>query len=172
MSGGTPRPPLGRSGLPWVGITLLSILLDQLSKAWITAHFRLYETVTLLPVLQIVRAHNTGAAWNFLEDAGGWQRWALSALAIGVSVVFLVWLRRIDGRRQRLLPLAITLIMGGALGNVIDRLRLGHVIDFVLVHWKAHYFPAFNVADACITLGAIALFYDAFFGDRAQNERT
>jgi signal peptidase II len=118
-----------------------------------------------------MRAHNTGAAWSLLADAGGWQRWGLSALALGVSVVFLIWLRRIDGTRQRLLPLAITLIMGGALGNVIDRLRLGHVIDFVLVHWKTHYFPAFNIADACITLGAIALFYDAFFDGRGQNGR-
>jgi len=169
MSAKAPLPPIARSGLPWVGVTVLSILLDQLSKAWITSHFRLFETVTLLPVLQIVRAHNTGAAWNFLDDAGGWQRWALSALAIGVSIVFLVWLRRIDGARQRLLSLAITLIMGGALGNVIDRLRLGHVVDFVLVHWEAHYFPAFNVADACITIGAILLFYDAFLGSDAQN---
>jgi signal peptidase II len=162
-------PPIARSGLPWVGVTLVVIVLDQLSKAWITRHFELFETLTLLPVLQIVRAHNTGAAWSLLHDAGGWQRWALSLLAIGVSIVFLVWLRRIDGARQRLLPLAITLIMGGALGNVIDRLRLGYVVDFVLAHWNTHYFPAFNVADACITLGAIALFYDAFVGARAQN---
>lgn len=169
MSGAQPLPPIRHSGLPWIGVTVLAILADQLSKAWITRHFELFETMTLLPVLQIMRAHNPGAAWSLLADAGGWQRWGLSALAFGVSIVFLIWLRRIDGRRQRLLPLAITLIMGGALGNVIDRLRLGHVIDFVLVHWKSHYFPAFNVADACITLGAIALFYDAFFDGRAQN---
>jgi signal peptidase II len=171
MSSATPLPPLRRSGLPWIVVTGLAIVADQASKAWITARFELFETVTLLPVLQIMRAHNTGAAWSFLADAGGWQRWGLSGLAIVVSVVFLVWLRRIDGSKQRVLSIAITLIMGGALGNVIDRLRLGHVVDFVVVHWNAHYFPAFNVADACITLGAIALFYDAFFDGRAQNGR-
>lgn len=171
MSGGQPLPPLRQSGLPWIVVTLLAIVADQVTKALITANFELFETVTLLPVLQIMRAHNPGAAWSFLADASGWQRWGLSGLAIVVSIVFLVWLRRIDGKKQKLLSLAITLIMGGALGNVIDRLRLGHVIDFVVVHWKAHYFPAFNVADACITLGAIALFYDAFFDGRAQNGR-
>ena len=171
MSAAQPLPPLRHSGLPWTGVTALVILADQLSKSWITQHFELFETRVLLPVLQIMRAHNTGAAWSLLADAGGWQRWGLSALALVVSVVFLVWLRRIDGTRQRLLPLAITLIMGGALGNVIDRLRLGHVIDFVLVHWNTHYFPAFNVADACITIGAILLFYDAFFDGRGQNDR-
>jgi signal peptidase II len=144
----------------------VAIVLDQLSKVWITRRLELYESITVLPVLQIVRAHNEGAAWSFLANAGGWQRWAFSALALIVSGVLTAWLLRIDRTQQKVLPLGLTLIMGGALGNVIDRLRLGHVVDFVAVHWNAHYFPAFNVADACITVGALLLIYDAFFDRR------
>lgn len=171
MSGSTARPPVAYSGLPWIAVTVVSIVLDQVSKLWITRNLELYETVPVLPVLQITRAHNSGAAWSFLADAGGWQRWMFSGLAIVVSVVIITWLRRIDRTRQRLLPLGLTLIMGGALGNVIDRLRLGHVVDFVWVHWNAHYFPAFNVADACITVGAALLLYDAFFDAREERRR-
>lgn len=155
-----------RSGLPWSVITLVAIAIDQMSKAAILGRFEEYETVTVLPVLQITRAHNEGAAWSFLAQAGGWQRWMFTALAFVVSAVILVWLRRIDATRQRLLPLGLTLIMGGALGNVIDRLRLGYVVDFVAVHWRQHYFPAFNVADACITLGAGLLILDALLDGR------
>jgi signal peptidase II len=157
-----------RSALPWLGVSAVAIVLDQVTKLWITRTLELFETVTVLPVLQITRTHNTGAAWSFLADAGGWQRWAFSALAIVVSVVLVVWLRRIDAARQKVLPLGLTLILGGALGNVIDRLRLGHVVDFVAVHWDEHYFPAFNVADACITVGALLLIYDAFIDGRTE----
>jgi signal peptidase II len=157
-----------RSALPWLAVSAVAIVLDQVTKVWITRTLELFETVTVLPVLQITRTHNAGAAWSFLANAGGWQRWAFSALAIIVSVVLVAWLRRIDAARQKVLPLGLTLIMGGALGNVIDRLRLGYVVDFVAVHWKGHYFPAFNVADACITVGAALLIYDAFFEGRKE----
>jgi signal peptidase II len=170
MSSATSDQLPARSALPWLGVSVAAIALDQATKVWITRTLELYESITVLPVLQITRAHNAGAAWSFLANAGGWQRWAFSALAIGVSIVLTVWLRRIDASRQRVLPLGLTLIMGGALGNVIDRLRLGYVVDFVAAHWKGHYFPAFNVADACITVGALLLIYDAFF--EARNERS
>lgn len=155
-----------RSGLPWLLLTGVSIVLDQLTKSWISSTFQLYETRPVLPVLSITRAHNTGAAFSFLAGAGGWQRWVFVTLALVVSVVIGVWLRRLDGKRQRLLACALALIMGGALGNVIDRLRLGHVVDFVLAHWSGHYFPAFNVADSCITIGAGMLLLDAFLESR------
>jgi signal peptidase II len=155
-----------RTGLPWLLVSLAAIVTDQLSKQWISASFQLFETRPLLPVLSITRAHNTGAAFSFLADAAGWQRWVFVALALLVSIVITVWLRRLDGQRQRMLAIALALIMGGALGNVVDRLRLGHVIDFVLAHWKGHYFPAFNVADACITVGAGLLLLDAFLDSR------
>ena len=159
-------PVAARSGLPWIVVTVIAIVIDQLTKLWVIGNLELFESIKLLPVLQLTHAQNPGAAWSFLANAGGWQRWMFSGLALVVSVVIVVWLRRIDATRQKLLPLGLTLIMGGALGNVIDRLRLGHVVDFVLVHWKAHYFPAFNVADSCITVGAALLLYDAFFDGR------
>jgi signal peptidase II len=168
MSAETPSSWRG-SGLPWLAVTLLSIIVDQITKFAIVRRFDLLETVTVLPVLQITRAHNTGAAWSFLAAAGGWQRWLFSGIALVVSVTIFVWLRRIDATRQRVLPLGLTLIMGGALGNVIDRLRLGYVVDFIAVHWNVHYFPAFNVADSCITIGALLLIWDAFLDGRARS---
>ena len=159
-----------RSGLPWSVVTLAVIAVDQWIKGLILRRFAEYETVTVLPFLQITRAHNEGAAWSFLAQAGGWQRWMFTALALVVSAVILIWLRRIDGSRQRLLPLGLTLIMGGALGNVIDRLQLGYVVDFIAVHWQQHYFPAFNVADACISIGAGLLILDALLDGRREKK--
>jgi signal peptidase II len=168
-SGSATKPATAAaSGLPWLLLAGVCIVLDQLTKIWIAANFQLYETRPVLPVLSITRAHNTGAAFSFLAGAAGWQRWVFVTLALGVSVVIGVWLRRLDGRRQRMLASALALIMGGALGNVIDRLRLGHVVDFVLAHWQGHYFPAFNVADSCITIGAGLLLLDAFLETRRQ----
>jgi signal peptidase II len=158
--------PLGQTGLPWLVLAAAVIVLDQLSKYWVVGNFELYQTLTLLPVLDFTRAHNMGAAFSFLAGAGGWQRWLFTALAIGVSAVIVVWLRRIDGRQQRWLAVGLTLIMGGALGNVIDRIRLGYVVDFVAVHWDAHFFPAFNLADSCITVGACLLLLDALLEGR------
>lgn len=162
------RQPLLRSGLPWLGVTLLAILLDQWSKAWITGSLQLLETWTWLPVLDITRAHNTGVAFSFFAGGGEWQRWLFVGFALVVSVVLVTWLRRLDGRQQRLLALSLALILGGALGNVIDRLRHGFVVDFIAVHWQRHYFPAFNVADSCITVGAVLLFLDALLDSRRR----
>jgi signal peptidase II len=116
-------------------------------------------------VLEITRYHNTGAAFSFLADAAGWQRWLFTALAIIVSTALVVWLRRID-RGDTALASSVALILAGALGNVIDRLRLGHVIDFIHFHWGEHYFPAFNVADSAITIGAALLLLDAWLEAR------
>jgi len=110
------------------------------------------------PFFDIVRAHNRGAAFSFLNDASGWQRWFFVALGIAAAA-FIVWLLRRHGG-QRMFGWALALILGGALGNVIDRLVHGHVVDFVQVHWQQHYFPAFNVADSAITIGAMLLILD------------
>ena len=158
----------GPTGLPWIGLAVFSIVLDQLTKAWLTARFELYETHALLPVLDITRAHNLGAAFSFLAAAGGWQRWVFTAVALLASTVIVVWLRRLDGVQQRTLAMGLTLIMGGAIGNVIDRIRLGYVVDFIAVHWQGHYFPAFNVADSCITIGAGLLILDALLEGRSS----
>ncbi len=164
------RPPLARSGLPWAGLALLAIFADQLTKMWIVSTLQLHESRVWLPVLSIVRAHNPGAAFSFLAGADGWQRWLFTALALVVGVTILVWLRRLDGAQQRLLSISLALILGGALGNVIDRLRHGYVVDFVLVHWQGHYFPAFNVADSCISVGAVLLLLDALLDSRRRRK--
>ncbi len=143
---------------PWLAVAAAVIVLDQVTKAMIVAAFRLGDARTLSPFFDIVRAHNRGAAFSFLNDASGWQRWFFVVLGI-VAAGFIVWLRRRHGG-QRMFGWALALILGGALGNVIDRLVHGHVIDFVQVHWNQHYFPAFNVADSAITVGAALLILD------------
>ena len=139
---------------------MLVILVDQWTKRLVINRLDEFEAVVLLPVLDLMRLHNEGAAFSFLSNASGWQRWFFITLAIGVSGVIFVWLRRLPARGQNLLAAALCLVMGGALGNVIDRMRLGHVIDFIRVHYAEWYFPAFNVADSAITIGAGRLILD------------
>ena len=159
---------LKESGIRWLWIAVLVIVVDQLSKLWIVRNMELYETITLLPVLDIFHTFNRGAAWSFLANAGGWQRWAFSALAVAVSIALLYWLRRLALATHGLLVAGLSLILGGALGNVIDRLRLGHVIDFVHVHWGTASFPAFNVADSAISIGAALVVLDALRDARRE----
>lgn len=154
------------SGWRWLPLSVLVVALDQASKAWIERHFALYESVTLLPVLDITRLHNPGAAFSFLAGAGGWQRWFFTGLALAVSAGIVVWLRGVHARAQAWLACGLTLILGGALGNVIDRMRHGFVIDFVHAHWNDAWFPAFNVADAAISVGAVCVIVDALLESR------
>ena len=154
-----------RGALIYLWLTALVIAIDQVSKSAIEHSLGLYQSIIVLPVLDITRAHNTGAAFSFLAGETGWQRWLFTVLAIGVSVALVLWLKRIN-LQARVLAAAVALILGGALGNVIDRLRLGHVIDFIHVHWGEHYFPAFNVADSAITIGAALLLLDAWLEAR------
>jgi len=159
------------SGLWWLPVTAAVIAVDQLVKLWIVDHLALYRTVRLLPVLDITLTYNRGAAFSFLAEASGWQKWLFAGLAVAVAAGIAVWLRHLGGRSQRLLCLSLTLIMGGALGNLIDRLRIGHVVDFILAHWHRVYFPwAFNVADSAITVGAALLLLDAFLESRAPKQ--
>ena len=156
-----PAPVPARGSLGYLWLSGLMVVLDQVSKAIIQRMLGLYQTVVVLPILDITRVNNRGAAFSFLGQASGWQRWLFAALAIVVSAGLALWLRRIDPR-SRLLASGVALILGGAVGNLIDRLWLGHVVDFVSAHWGAHYFPAFNVADSAITIGAILLLLDAW----------
>jgi signal peptidase II len=148
----------GASLLPWLAIAFAVIVLDQLTKTWIANTFQLGDARMVTPFFDIVRAHNRGAAFSFLNDASGWQRWFFIGLGI-VAAGFIVWMLKRHGG-QRIFGWALALILGGALGNVIDRLLHGHVIDFIQVHWKSHYFPSFNVADSAITIGAALLILD------------
>ena len=143
---------------PWLGIALAVILLDQFTKTLILGFFRLGESHTVLPVFNVVRVHNSGAAFSFRAGASGWQRWFFVVLGIAAAV-FIVWMLQRHAS-QRLFCWALSLVLGGAVGNVIDRLLHGHVVDFVQVHYRGWYFPAFNIADAGITVGAALLILD------------
>jgi signal peptidase II len=161
----SPKPAFAESGLKLLWISLVVIVLDQFTKELILRYFDHHDRMPLLPFLEFVRAHNTGAAWSMLDDAGGWQRWAFSGLATVVSVGLVFWLRSISLVTQRLLALGIAFIVGGAIGNLIDRLRLGAVTDFVHVYSGSWSFPAFNVADAAISIGAACVILDSLIDE-------
>jgi signal peptidase II len=145
----------------WLLLSAFIVLADQLTKSYITQHYGEFEFTTVLPILDITRMHNVGAAFSFLATASGWQRWLFIALAVGVSLGIMVWLWRMPRGEHGLLAAGLALVLGGAIGNVIDRIRLGHVVDFIHFHWDRAYFPAFNVADSAITVGAACLLLDA-----------
>ena len=147
----------------WYILALVIVVLDQLSKYWVQISFFEGERVNLLPILDFTLVYNKGAAWSFLSDAGGWQRWLFTAISSVVSIVLVVWIHRLVAV-QKLLLIALTLILAGAVGNLIDRVLLGKVVDFVLFYYDGHYFPAFNIADSAITIGAIFMLADVFWG--------
>ena len=160
------------SGWRWLPVSAVVIALDQLVKTWVVGHIPLYGTVRLLPVLNLTLTYNRGAAFSFLAGASGWQKWLFAGLALAVAAAIGFWLKRLGARRNALLCLSLTLILGGALGNLIDRLRIGHVVDFVSAHWHGAYFPAFNVADSAITVGAVLLLIDALREGRGPKKES
>lgn len=151
-----------RSGLIWLWLSLAVIGLDQVSKYLATLSLDYGVPVPLLPVFDLTLLHNTGAAFSFLASAGGWQRWFFALVAVAISIYLVHWLRK-TGPGQRWQAVALALIMGGAIGNLIDRVLLGYVVDFISLHWRGYYYPAFNVADAAITLGAVMLLWEMLF---------
>jgi signal peptidase II len=162
------RAPPGTGQWRWLALSAAIIGVDQWSKHLVESTLQPYEARYYLPVFNLVRAHNRGAAFSLFDGASGWQRWAFTALAAAVSVSLVIWLRGLE-RRANLLAAGLSLILGGALGNVLDRVRLGFVIDFLQVHWQQHYFPAFNVADSAITVGAGCLLLDLYLGARRHS---
>lgn len=154
----------------WLWLSVLVIGLDQISKLYFEQRLDLYEQIIVIPeYFSWTLAYNTGAAFSFLANAAGWQRWFLTLLALVVSVVLIVWMNHLK-THERCMAVALALILGGALGNLIDRVVYGHVIDFTLVHWQARwYFPAFNLADSAITLGALILIADVFRGTKHKD---
>jgi signal peptidase II len=145
--------------LVWFAIAAAVLLLDQWSKLWIVERYAYGDTEFFSSFFNLVRVHNYGAAFSFLSDAGGWQRWGFSLLAAVISAMIIVWIARLPVQRK-LEGLALALILGGALGNLYDRLTLGYVVDFLDFHWSGKHFPAFNVADAGISVGAAILIFD------------
>ena len=154
-------PPAGR----WIALAIAVLVADQATKAAVLAAFVPGEELPLLPFLSLVLTFNRGAAFSFLAGADGWQRWLFAAIAVAAAV-FIVWLLRRGG--SRLYCLGLALILGGAVGNLIDRLWLGQVVDCVLLHWRGWTYPAFNMADSAITVGAILLILDSFRQRRAD----
>ncbi len=144
----------------WLGLSCLVIVLDQISKYLIIEHFAYLESITVTGVFDLGRLHNAGAAFSFLSQAGGMQRWLFTAIAVIASVVLTLLLKK--HAKETLFSLALCLILGGALGNLIDRITYGYVIDFLLFHWNEHYFPAFNLADSAITCGAGLMIWESF----------
>jgi len=148
-------------------LSVVVVLLDQASKFWVLARFREYEVLEVWPVFNLTLVFNRGAAFSFLADAGGWQHYLFIGLALLVSMVLVVWIRKSAAGRP-LEAWALSFILGGAVGNLIDRLRLGKVVDFLQWHWQQHYFPSFNLADAAITLGVGLMLLDWLLEMRRQ----
>ena len=156
----------GVSAVRWYVLAAVVIVLDQVSKQIVLANIAYGETIYVAPFWNWVLTFNRGAAFSFLASEEGWQRWFFTVLALGVSGWIVFMLRSHAG--QKLLSLALALIMGGALGNVIDRIRFGAVVDFVQWHAAGFYWPAFNVADSAITVGAVLMVWDQCFGSGAR----
>ncbi|MGB5254854.1 MAG: signal peptidase II [Sedimenticolaceae bacterium] len=149
-------------------LSALVVVADQISKFWIMARFEDYEVLTIWPVFNLTLVYNTGAAFSFLSDAGGWQRWFFIVVGVVVSAVMAVWLGQLH-REERLTAYGLALVIGGAVGNLIDRIWLGKVVDFLQWHWQEWYWPSFNLADSAITVGVVLLLIDGLFGQRRRD---
>ncbi|HEX5697599.1 MAG TPA: signal peptidase II [Rhodoferax sp.] len=155
------RKPFARTGvslLAWLGWAMLLLVADQFTKVLILGYYQLGDSTPVTSFFNIVRVHNSGAAFSFLANAGGWQRWFFTAIGIGAALLMVWLLKKHAG--QTLFAFAIASILGGAVGNVIDRVLYGYVVDFLDFHWRGWHFPAFNVADSAITIGAACLILD------------
>ena len=152
---------------PWLWLSVLVILLDQATKTLAETLLVMHQPIPVLPSFNFMLTYNTGAAFSFLADAGGWQRWFFLGLGAAVSIGLIVWLHRLKPEEKRL-ALALALILGGAIGNLIDRAWLGQVIDFIQLYYDRWYWPAFNIADSAITLGAMLLVLDSFWTREAR----
>lgn len=150
---------ISRKAWLWYFVALVIVLVDQLSKVWVSTNLTYAEPVTFTSFFNFTLLHNHGAAFSFLAEQGGWQRWFFALLAIIVSIVLVVWIARAV-EKSKLESFALAFILGGALGNLYDRIHLGHVVDFIVVHYQEHFWPAFNLADSAITLGAFVLIAD------------
>lgn len=154
--------------LKWLWVSALVIVLDQLTKLWAVSALDYAEPVAVIPFFNLTLLHNTGAAFSFLSEAGGWQRWFFALVALLISGVILLWLRRLP-RDKVWLAIALALVLGGALGNVWDRLTLGYVIDFLDLYYRGWHWPAFNLADSAIFVGAAMLIVDSLRGERRDD---
>jgi signal peptidase II len=154
--------------LKWLWLTVAVVILDQFSKYIASTSLHLFQVVDVMPMFSWTLRHNTGAAFSFLADAGGWQRWFFALIAFVVSIVIFLWIKRLQSH-EKWQAIALALILGGAIGNVIDRVWLGYVVDFILVYYKQWEYPAFNIADSAIFIGVVMIIIDAI--REYRNER-
>jgi signal peptidase II len=147
--------------LKWLGLSILIIILDQWSKLSVTATLQLYESIQMMPYFNLTYVRNEGAAFSFLSNAGGWQRWLFTGLASVISIMITVWIVRLKPQ-ELLLAVALSLVLGGAVGNLIDRVAYGYVIDFLDVYYQGWHWPAFNVADSAICVGVFLMLLENF----------
>jgi len=147
--------------MKWLWLSGLTLILDQLSKIWIDTSMSLYQSIPVFPGFSITYAHNYGAAFSFLSQAGGWQRWFFAILAGSISIGLIVWIKQLK-RHEILSAISLSLILGGAIGNLIDRVMYGYVIDFFDVYYQTWHWPVFNIADSAITLGVAFMLYESF----------
>ncbi len=159
---------MGSRHAVWLGLSAGIVLLDQLTKWLVIDALTLYQRVPILPGFDLVRLHNTGAAFSFLSDASGWQNWLFTGIAVVVSVGIIWWLATLPSEGRRVLGFGLALVLGGAIGNVIDRSLYGYVVDFLLFHYKEWSYPAFNVADSAITCGVALILYDGFILEKRR----
>ena len=159
----------GAGMLRWLWLSLIVIVLDQATKQWFESSFMVYEVVNVLPFFNLTLVYNEGAAFSFLSDQSGWQRWFLAAVAAVVTSVLVLWLRGLQ-QQEKLTAISLGLIIGGAVGNLIDRLLFGHVIDFLDFYIGQYHWPAFNIADSAIFIGVVLMIYDVLFdhGDKSK----
>ena len=155
--------------LKWLWITLLVVVLDQVTKSVAASNLVLFQPVELFSGFNFTLMHNKGAAFSFLSDASGWQRWFFTVIALGVSIGILIWLKRLPSD-HRLMAISLTFILGGALGNVWDRVLLGYVIDFIDVYYADYHWPAFNIADSAIFIGASLLIFDSLRSSHQEHK--
>lgn len=154
----------------WLGVALGVVLADQVSKWFVIDALTLYQRIPVLPIFDLVRLHNTGAAFSFLSDASGWQNWLFTGVAIAVSAGIVGWLVTLPRDGRRVLGFGLALVLGGAIGNVIDRSLYGYVVDFLLFYYKEWSYPAFNIADSAITCGVILILYDGLVLEKRRTE--
>ncbi|MCB1829462.1 MAG: signal peptidase II [Gammaproteobacteria bacterium] len=145
--------------LRWLWLSVAVLMLDQITKQLVESNFLVFEVLPLLPSVNLTLVYNEGAAFSFLSDQGGWQRWFFILIGLTVSLVLVIWINRL-AVTQRLSAIALSLVVGGAVGNILDRLLLGHVVDFIDVYYREWHWPAFNVADSAISVGVVLMLID------------
>ena len=157
--------------LKWIWLAIVVVILDQLSKYVASASLEMHQPIAVMPMFNWTLMHNPGAAFSFLANESGWQRWFFSVIAVVVSVVIVLWIKRLE-QHEKWQAIALALILGGALGNVIDRIWLGYVVDFIQVYYQQWYYPAFNIADSAISIGVVMIIIDSIREYRDEKKNT